>query len=60
MQITEENLSREKKSCILYQLLRTKTLASGSKYIKHFSSPLPLFTLYLQSGCDLFNTSSLS
>ena len=31
--ITEENLSQ---SCILCQLLRTKTLASGSKCIKHF------------------------
>ena len=33
IKITEENLSE---SCILCQLLRTKALASGSKYIKHF------------------------
>ena len=33
IKITEENLSQ---SCILCQLLRTKTLASGSKCIKHF------------------------
>ena len=33
IKITEENLSQ---SCILCQLLRTKTLVSGSKYIKHF------------------------
>ena len=31
IKITEENLSQ---SCILCQLLRTKTLASGSKCIK--------------------------
>ena len=30
---TEENLSR---SCILCQLLRTKTLTSGSKHVKQF------------------------
>ena len=33
IKITEENLSQ---SCILCQLLRTKTLASGTKCIKHF------------------------
>ena len=33
IKITEENLSQ---ICILCQLLRTKTLASGSKCIKHF------------------------
>ena len=33
IKITEENLSQ---SCILCQSLRTKTLASGSNYIKHF------------------------
>ena len=33
IKITEENLSQ---SCVLCQLLRTKTLASGSKCIKHF------------------------
>ena len=33
IEITEENLSI---SCILCQLLRTKTLVSGSKCIKHF------------------------
>ena len=52
---TQENLSQ---SCILCQLLRTKTLASGSKCIQHFSLFLPLFALYLLSGCDLFNMSS--
>ena len=33
IKITEENLSQ---SCILCQLLRTKTLASGTLYIKYF------------------------
>ena len=47
IKITEENLSQ---SCILCQLLRTKTLASGSKCIKHFILFLPLFALYLLSG----------
>ena len=42
IKITEENLS---KSCILYQLLRKKTLVSGSKCIKHFFKFLPLFYL---------------
>ena len=55
--ITEENLSQ---SCVLCQLLRTKTLASGSKYIKRFSLFLSLSVLYLLTGCDLFNMSSLS
>ena len=53
IKITEENLSQ---SFILCQLLRTKTLASGSKCIKHFLLFLPLFALYLLSGCDLFMT----
>ena len=57
MQIIEENLSQ---SYILCQLLRTKALASGSKCMEHFSLFLPLFALYLLSGCDLFNVSSLS
>ena len=48
------------KSCILCQLLRTKTLASGSKCIKHFFLFLPLFALYLLSRCDLFHMSCLS
>ena len=52
--ITEENLSQ---SCILCQLLRTKALDSGSKWIKPFF--LPLFALYLLCGCDLFNMSCL-
>ena len=47
IKITEENLSQ---SCILCQLLRTKTLGSGSKCIKHFSLFLPLFALDLLSG----------
>ena len=42
IKITEENLS---KSCILYQLLRKKTLVSGSKCIKYFFKFLPLFCL---------------
>ena len=42
--ITEENLSQ---SCILCQLLRTKTLASRSKCIKYFF----LFYLYLSYIC---------
>ena len=53
IKITEENLSQ---SCILRQLLRTKTLASWSKCIKHFFLFLPLFA----SICDLFNMSCLS
>ena len=57
IQIIEENLSQ---SCVLCQLLRIKTLASGLKCIKHFSLFLLLFALYLLSGCDLFNMSSLS
>ena len=57
IQIAEENLSQSFISC---QLLRTKTLASWSKCIKHFSLFLQLFALYLLSGCDLFNMSSLS
>ena len=44
MQITEENLSQ---SCVLCQLLGTKTLASGSKFIKHFSLFLLLFWPYI-------------
>ena len=48
------------KSCILSQLLRTKTLASASKCIKHFFLFLPLFALYVLSGCDLFNMSCFS
>ena len=48
------------KSCILCQLLRTKTLASGSKCISIFFLFLPLFALYLLSGCDLFHVSCLS
>ena len=47
IKITEENLSQ---SCILCQLLRTKTLASGSKCMKHFFLFLPLFALYLLRG----------
>ena len=54
IKITEENFS---KSCILCQLLRTKTLASGSKCIKHFFLFIPLLALYPLSGCDLFNMS---
>ena len=57
IKITAENLS---KSCILCQLLSTKTLDSGSKCIKHFFLFLPLFALYLLSGCVLFNMSCLS
>ena len=57
IKITEEYLSQ---SCILCQLLRTKTLASGLKCIKHFFLFLPLFALYMISGCDLFNMSCLS
>ena len=47
IKITEENLSQ---SCTFCQLLRTKTLASRSKCIKHFFLFLPLFALYLLSG----------
>ena len=48
------------KSCILCQLLRTKTLASGPKCIKHFFLFSPLFAWYMLSGCDLFHMSCLS
>ena len=57
MKNTEENLSQ---GCTLCQLLRRKTLASGSKRIKHFSLFLPLLALYMLSGCNLFNMSSIS
>ena len=57
IKITEENLSQ---NYILCQLLRTKTLALGSKCIKHFILFLPLFALYLLSGCELFNMSFLN
>ena len=57
IKITEEIFLQ---SCILCQLLRTKTIASGSKCNKLFSLILPLFALYLLSGCDLFNMSCLS
>ena len=56
IKITEKNLSQ---ICILCQLLRTKTLVSGSKCFKHLLLFLPLFTLYLLSECDLFNISCL-
>ena len=57
IKITKENLSQ---SCILCQLLRTKTLASESKCIKHFFLCSPLFALYLLSRCDLFDITSFS
>ena len=57
IKITEENLSQ---SFMLCQLLKTNTLASGSKYIKHFCLFLSLFALYLLIRCDLFNMSCLS
>ena len=46
IKITEENLSQ---SYILCQLLRIKTIVSGSKCIKHFFLFLPLFPLYLSA-----------
>ena len=55
--ITEENLSQ---SCILRQLLRTKTLALMIKMHQTVFLFLPLFALYLLSGCDLLNMSCLS
>ena len=48
IKITKENLSQ---SCILCQLLTC---------IKQSYLFLPLFALYLLSGCDLFNMSCLS
>ena len=45
IKITEENSS---KSCILCQLLRAKTLVSGSKYINHF---LKIFITILPDIC---------
>ena len=57
IKITEKYLSQ---SYILCQLLRTKALASGSKSIKYIFLFLPLFALYLLSGCDLFNVSCLT
>ena len=57
IKITEINLSQ---SCVLCQLLRTKSLASGSKCIKHFLLFLPLFDLCLLSEFDLFKMSCLS
>ena len=59
IKITEENLSQ---SCILCQLLKTKTLVSGSNYNKNFIFLLflPLFALYLLSESALFNIFRLS
>ena len=57
IKIIDENLSQ---SYILCQLLRKKTLASRPKCIKQFFLFLPLFALYLLSGCDLLNMSCLS
>ena len=42
------------------QLLRTNTLPSGSKYIKHFFLFLPVFPLYMLSERNLFNMPCLS
>ena len=48
IKITDENFSQ---SSFLCQLVRTKTLASEWKCIKHFFFEfLPLFSLYLLSG----------
>ena len=52
IKISEGNLSQ---SCILCQLLSTKTLASGSKCIKHISVFLLVFALCMLNKCDLFN-----
>ena len=57
IQITENNLSQP---CIFCKILKTKTLASETKCIKLFSLFLPLFCLYLLTGCNLSNMSSLS
>ena len=57
IKISEGNLSQ---SCILCQLLSTKTLASRSKCIKHILVFSLLFALYLLSKCDLFNFFCLS
>ena len=57
MKITEEKLSQ---SCILCQLLKTKTLASGLDCIRYFFKFLLQFALYLLSGCDLINMICLS
>ena len=52
IKITEENYW----SCILYQLLRTKTLASGLKWIKHLFYIFTTIFLYLLSGCDILKS----
>ena len=60
IKITEENLSQ---SCILCQLLVTKTLASGSKYIKDFCkifTTIGPISAEWMSRCDLFNMSCFS
>ena len=59
IKITEENLSQ---SSILYQLLRTKTIASGSKCIKHFFIFITIYLISAEwmSGCDLLDMSLLS
>ena len=50
--ITEENYW----SCILCQLLRTKTLASGLKWIKHFFYIFTTIFLYLLRGCEILKS----
>ena len=57
IKITEENLSQ---SCILCQLLRTKTLVLGSKCIKHFFLIFTTICLISAEWMWLFNMSCLS
>ena len=51
IKVTQESLSQ---NSILCQLLRTKTLASGTKCIKPFSFFLPFYyhAEWMSSGCD--------
>ena len=59
IKITKETFT---KSCVLCLLLRTKTLASGSKCIKHFFifTTICLISAEWMSGWDLFNMPCLS
>ena len=57
--ITEENLSQFEK-LYLVSIAKNKDPSIRVKMHQTFFLFLPLFALYLLSGCDLFNMSCLS
>ena len=57
IKITDGNLSQR---CILSQIAKGKGPSTRGKMHQTFVLFLPLFTLHLLSGCDLFNMSCLS